>query len=658
MPSKRPSRVSPGLALTVAAVVFAAVVWFALGMHRGLLLSSDILTVRYPWAALFADHRVQTPVLADPVHQFVPWLQFSRRELLAGRLPLWNPHQDGGVPLLGNGQSALLSPLVWPVLAFGIAEGWNLSLLARVLLAALATYLWLRAAARSRIAAGFGALVFSLSGPFIAWLEHPPTMVAAAFPLLLWSIERHARNASPRSVVVIALSSALVLVNGHPPTALMVGILAAARLVFVTRGWRPVVSAAIGGLAGFGLAAPALLPFGEYMLESQALRGIGRTPFVIEAAALIRFLRPQAPVGHVIEAAAFVSITALVLAALSLTRAVREREPRFWVFAVVTLGVVIYDNPLGRVIAHVSIIHWSRWLLLMPLAVAWLSTYGLDQLRPAVASRWGQRISVSFAAALALVAGLELVAATRGVHGVTDPRLVDLSTPLLERLRQDHSPFRVLPLGPFLPPNFATAVGIDDVRGYDTITPRRWRERRETLGAFRNDMIAIDRLKSGGRALNEWNIRYILAFPSTRERPDEPAVRQGLNLVEVYAATDGRIWENRAALPRVRLASGANVTIEERTPTRWTLSLTAAGDDMLTLADPFFPGWRVWLDGREVTLGLTVGDPIVVPVPAGEHEVVVAYRPRSLTLGLLLAAFSTLCLLSAATLPSRRLTTS
>lgn len=95
-----------------ALTVLAGLVWFGFGMDRGLLLSSDFKSVRWPWAAYYRVHGMQAATLVDPVVQFVPWLQLARRELMAGRVPLWNPHQDGGVPLLGNALSALGTPLV------------------------------------------------------------------------------------------------------------------------------------------------------------------------------------------------------------------------------------------------------------------------------------------------------------------------------------------------------------------------------------------------------------------------------------------------------------------------------------------------------------------------------------------------------------------
>ena len=154
----------------------------------GILAADNVIShekVLGPWNA---------EVLSDPVWQGVPWLQLARRELAAGRLPLWNPHQDGGVPLLGNSQSALLSPLVWPALALGVEHGWNLSLLLRVLLAATATVLWLRTLGRSPLAATLGGLMVALSGPFVAWLEHPHTLAVAAAPVLLVGLDAVARR--------------------------------------------------------------------------------------------------------------------------------------------------------------------------------------------------------------------------------------------------------------------------------------------------------------------------------------------------------------------------------------------------------------------------------------------------------------------------------
>ena len=70
---------------------------------------------------------------ADAVLQFQPFLQYAAREL--PDVPLWNPHQMGGRPFVGNSQSALFSPFNWPSLllpfwwSLGLAAALKLSLI-------------------------------------------------------------------------------------------------------------------------------------------------------------------------------------------------------------------------------------------------------------------------------------------------------------------------------------------------------------------------------------------------------------------------------------------------------------------------------------------------------------------------------------------------
>src|ERR1051326_2432256 len=56
----------------------------------------------------------------DILLYFEPMQQFARRELLAGRLPLWNPYISCGQPFTGNPQMDVFYPgtilyLIFPV---------------------------------------------------------------------------------------------------------------------------------------------------------------------------------------------------------------------------------------------------------------------------------------------------------------------------------------------------------------------------------------------------------------------------------------------------------------------------------------------------------------------------------------------------------------
>jgi hypothetical protein len=621
----------------------AACAWFVLGMHRGPLLSEHVKSLVWPWAPFAKTTAPMVQDLTDPVWQFVPWLEFARRELHAGRLPLWNPHQDGGVPLLANGQSSLASLLVVPVLVLGVDPGWNLSLLARLLLAATGAFLWLRHGGAPRAGAAAGAAMFAFSGPFVGWLAHPHAIVAAAAPLLLLFAERSARVGGRGAVIGLAVSTWLCLVGGHPQTAVMVGLLASARMLSLTRSARALGAAGGGAVLGAMLAAPALLPFAEYLAHSAALHGHARAPFVLPVEALVRFVIAGADVGPRIEAAATVSLAGLALAALGLAAAWREANARFWVGAVAAALLVSYENLVSRALADATPVHWSRALVLAPLGLGWLAARGVEWIAggPGTAGAGMWRRVIAWAAPLAVAA--VLLQNARGVHPVTAADDRPGIPPILERLRSDGETFRILPLHTFLPSNSATQLGLDDVRGFDSMAPHAWRLVRASMGRFTIDGNVEDVLEPwdlapGGRALDEWNVKYVLVHPQLPY--DAAALNRGfgLDLETVYDGPDGRLLRNRRVLPRARLDGAGTVAVAERTPTRWVIECSAPAATLLRVANPFFPGWRVRLDDRRVRVEASVGEPFVVPLPAGTHRVELAYRPMSFAVGCVLAA--------------------
>jgi len=630
-------------------------VFLVLGMHRGVLLSTDIRSTRLPWAPLYPARSIQSPALSDPLWQFAPWLSFARRELAAGRLPLWNPHQDGGVPLLGNFISSLLSPLVWPALALGLGAGWNASLLARVLLAALSAFLFLRELGRSRTGSALGAVAFSLSGAFIAWLEHPQTLAVAPVPLLLLAVRRGVRAptgaASARAAAGIAIATFLVLAGGHPETALMAALAAVGVLVATGRTHpHPIRSraAAIGGaIAGAALAGPALLPSLEYFGLSVAREGEGRSNFVLPLRDLARFVMPRVEGSNVIEAAAAVSLPLLLLVPIGLAAAGRrgDRAVRLSGATGLLIVLAVYASPLSRLLARATPVYWTRLLLLLPLALAVPASLGLDKVRLRLERRAGPAAARLAAVGLVLLAAAELLARASGVHGVTPPERLAEMTPLLERLRAEPGPFRVLPLHTILPPNSATDYAIDDVRGYDALAPRGWRRLRSAIGRFHDlstqrDAIEPWDLAPGGAALDDWNVAYLIVPPEYAFAPDVWKAKSGLDVREIYAGRDGRILKNLRVKPRVYLEGPGSTVIEERVPGRWRISVHSESDTGLRVADPFFPGWRSEVDGKSVALAARPGEPMRVVVPAGDHEVLLVYRPRSFRAGLVLAAIA------------------
>jgi hypothetical protein len=655
----RERKLAGGAALGLA--LFGGVVWFGLGMNRGLLLSSDVKSRCWPWAPTWpVVAALQAPVLSDPVWQFVPWLGFARTELLAGRVPLWNPHQDGGVPLLGNGQSALLSPLLLPVLAFGVAAGWNLSLLLRVLLVSAGMFVLLRDWGRSAPAAALGGCLVALSGPFVAWLENPNTLVVAFVPWLLLAIRRVAAGVTRPRVMALALATFGVLTGGHVETAMFAAVLAAATLL-AQRCPPSRRAAAVGAsLLGALLAAPVLLPFAEYFSLSAARLGYDRTPFVLPLSSLVRFVAPHAPAGDPVTSAATVSLTGLTLAAVGLALRNRERQTWVWTIGAAAIVLVAYDNPLARTLATATPAYWTRALIFLPLCLAPLAAAGLDAVA-AGARRLVGLPSRLVALALVATAGTELLLAARGVHAVTPAADLERTTPLLQALAADHEVFRVLPLHTFLPPNAATDYALDDLRGYDALAPRGWRDQRAAIGRFGgaapiSDAVEPWELSPGGHALDFWNVKYLLVHPQLHYNAARLDRDRDLDLEQVYAGADGIILRNRRVMPRARvLAGGGRVDVIGRDATRWVLQVTATAPALLEVANPYFPGWRASVDGAAAHIEARPGEAVHVALPPGSHRVELRYRPLSFACGVLLALAAAVALAGwVAVLPGAR----
>ena len=644
-----PARRAGGAALLAAALLGAGLlVGGALGMHRGLLLSDGLRGYFWPWAPQLGQPSMPRPAeaLSDPVWQFVPWIELAKRELAAGRVPLWNPHQEAGQPLLGNAQSALAAPLLWPALALPLFPGWNLSLLLRILVSAAGGWALARDDGRSRAASLLAASACGLSGPFVAWLEHPQTLTAAAVPWLLLAVRRAARVTSFRRVGAVAGATALVLSGGHHETALMAAFLAALLLAAEARAPRRAAPAVGGAFLGAGLSAAFLLPFLEYLPRSAAWAGSDRHVAPLPLSDLVRFVLPRAEGSHPIEGAACLSLALLPLATLGLLAGRKERFPCALGLAAALLLLAAYDGPLARLLVSQTPIRWSRTLLLLPIPAALLASRGLDELlararRPALAA--------ALAFGVAAGSGAELLSAAAGVHAVWPPGARRLETPLLRRIASDPGVFRVLPLHTYLPANTATTLGLDDLRGYDALAVAAFRAEREKVGRFRGvpthtDVVAPWDLAPGGRELDAWNVKYLLLHPQFAFSAATLNEKLGLDLVELASGPEGKLLENRRVMPRARVekdgrAAGAALVLE-RTPTRWAFDVTAPAGGTLVVANAGYPGWEARVDGKRSPVGGGEGRRQEIGVPAGRSTVVLEYRPSSFRLGLALSVLS------------------
>ena len=218
----------------------AAVLWTPASNARG-ASSSRTTSSRAsgPGRRLSGARTLEAPALSDPVWQFVPWLELARREMAAGRLPALEPVSGRRRAAARQFRCPRWAPRsLWPALAFGVRPG--------------GTCLFSFAPSSRRPprscgsgiaggrapAAGLGALAFALSCSFHRVARAPSDTLGggrsppAALRRPAAGGTAHAtRFRGPRRSRHSSFSR-----GGHPETALMAALLAAAYAAF--RGGR------------------------------------------------------------------------------------------------------------------------------------------------------------------------------------------------------------------------------------------------------------------------------------------------------------------------------------------------------------------------------------------------------------------------------------
>ncbi|HOQ28779.1 MAG TPA: YfhO family protein [Armatimonadota bacterium] len=181
-----------------------------------------------------------------------------------------------------------------------------------------------------------------------------------------------------------------------------------------------------------------------------------------------------------------------------------------------------------------------------------------------------------------------------------------------------------------LPPNTATAVGLFDVNGYDSLYGIAYKSflnrlaGKETSPAANGNMILFESAEP--EVLRALGCRYVVTLGPLGEEH-----------FELLASGVVNVYRLRGACPRAFLEGGpGQATLSTMAPTRVMMSLDARGPGQVVLLESYFPGWRAWVDGQPAPVELAREVFRAVPVPAGARRLELHYAPMSFRLGLFL----------------------
>jgi len=167
----------------------------------------------------------------DFTDHFLPFSLFQRAEILAGRLPVWNPYTFSGHPFLADIQAAVFYPI--SNLVIGLTLPWGdvmsrlywlqVEALLQIALAGFFTYLLAKDLVRKGAAAFLAGCLFAFSGYLTGYpaLQTAVLRTAIWLPLVLWCLRRaFAHAAAWRWWVAAAIAYTVAFLGGHPQTFL------------------------------------------------------------------------------------------------------------------------------------------------------------------------------------------------------------------------------------------------------------------------------------------------------------------------------------------------------------------------------------------------------------------------------------------------------
>jgi hypothetical protein len=228
--------------------------------------------------------RQKTPLnlsVSDQIEQFYVWRKVAADSMQQeGHIPLWNPYEFAGQPLVGNAQSALFFPPNLLLFFLSPAKVATLNKIFILLLSGIFTFLLGRELKISDLAAFLSSIAFTFSGPLITFLGHPHANVLALFPLMMWAGEKLLLQNNQFMFWSAVLGSAMgvSLLGGHPETTfyswVVIAVYFSARILFdrqLKLKGRLFSSFLLAGGIGVLIGGIQLLPFAESLLHSTTL---------------------------------------------------------------------------------------------------------------------------------------------------------------------------------------------------------------------------------------------------------------------------------------------------------------------------------------------------------------------------------------------------
>jgi hypothetical protein len=644
-----------------------------------------------------------------------------------------------------------------------VPVAWSLSLMLKVFLAAIFTFLFMREIGASVSGSIGAAMLFAFGGFMTGWLAWPRADTSIWLPLLCFQIHRLCRRPSRRDAIALAAVLAMPILAGHPAMAARVLTTGAGYSIWILVSQlsqpfsilrRQVLWLAAAGCLAVGLTAVQIGPLIEWL--GQIFRTLDMPAgSLLPSQAIGLFSRdfsasPNSAGVYIPDAAAYLGTLTLLAAPFAFFCL---RKSNAWFFAIVgaislctAYGVAPFPE-LSLMLPVFRGIRFDELLMLAGFSLAVLAGLGISYLETAewkssrktewaaaagililttavfhktadVLSKMTQpgvdwwhsprsfRVLLVAAAIVISLRLLQLLSRRQWIVMVTLLITVDLvsyryghipfnrvetiypDVPLFDFLSKQPKPFRVVSLNGATPLNAEYVYGLSTASGYEYMLKRMSSLSASLLeeppNGYSLTFTSRGILESKNRILDLLNIRYLIA---TKFNESEAMMRSRPNRFrEVWSDGNTTVFENLTFLPRAFLVPQTNIEaipseeaqlarLEDSTfdpehqvilpndvelsnaeetseadavvkyseGLNWVrLEVNAATPSVLVLAQIYYPGWKVYVDGKRAPLMRPDYAFTGTTVNSGAHVVEFRFLPASFILGSVISAASLL----------------
>ncbi len=184
-----------------------------------------------PWLWMFgpAVFGNESFVFRDAAHYYLPLFEWTCAEWSAGRIPLWNPHENCGTPALADTTSSVFYPgkLFFCLTFLSYTNRFVCYVSLHVLLAAAGAWKLARRFRASTLASGLAAVTYAYSGSLLFQYCNVVFLIGAAWlPFGLLAADRMLTQRHWTWSLVLGLVLALMVLGGDPQAAYHTGLLA------------------------------------------------------------------------------------------------------------------------------------------------------------------------------------------------------------------------------------------------------------------------------------------------------------------------------------------------------------------------------------------------------------------------------------------------